>query len=154
MREPHRQICPEFWNAERTIVPSCARQSLSANTRVGFLPPNSSDSFFSIGAASDAMRRPTAVLPVNEIALTSGCATSGSPTSGPSPWTMLSTPVGKPMPAASSPSSVAVCGVTSDGLATTVLPAASAGAIFQVNRYSGRFHGEIVPTTPSGWRSV
>jgi len=67
---------------------------------------------------------------------------------------MLSTPLGKPISAASSPSIVAVTGVTSDGLATTVLPAASAGAIFQVNRYSGRFHGEIVATTPSGWRNV
>ncbi len=49
---------------------------------------------------------------------------------------------------------VAVRGVTSDGLATTVLPAASAGAIFQVNRYSGKFHGLMQPTTPSGSRSV
>ena len=49
---------------------------------------------------------------------------------------------------------VAVRGVTSDGLATTVLPAASAGAIFQVNRYSGRFHGLMQPTTPSGRRRV
>ena len=45
-------------------------------------------------------------------------------------------------------------GVTSEGLATTQLPGASAGAIFQVSRYSGRFHGEMQPTTPSGWRSV
>ena len=43
-------------------------------------------------------------------------------------------------------------GVISDGLATTVLPAASAGAIFQVNRYSGRFHGEMQPATPRGCR--
>ena len=67
---------------------------------------------------------------------------------------MLSTPSGNPIAAATSPSMVAVAGVTSEGLATTVLPAASAGAIFQVNRYSGRFHGEIVATTPSGWRRV
>src|SRR5690606_39288999 len=51
MREPHRQICPEFWNAERTMIGSCPRQSLSANTIVGFLPPSSSETFFSIGAA-------------------------------------------------------------------------------------------------------
>ena len=44
----------------------------------------------------------------------------------------------------------AVCGVISEGFATTALPAASAGAIFQVNRYNGRFHGEMQPTTPSG----
>ena len=49
---------------------------------------------------------------------------------------------------------VALAGVTSEGLATAVLPAASAGAIFQVNRYSGRFHGDTVPTTPSGLRRV
>ena len=38
------------------------------------------------------------------------------------------------------------------GFAITVLPEISAGAIFQVNRYSGRFHGEIHPTTPIGDR--
>jgi len=118
------------------------------------LPPSSSDSFFSIGAAMPAMRRPTAVLPVKLIALVSACATMASPTAGPRPCTMFSTPAGNPMPAAISPSRVALCGVISDGFATTVLPAASAGAIFQVNRYSGRFHGEMVPTTPSGWRRV
>jgi hypothetical protein len=98
------------------------------------LAPSSSDTFFSNGAAKVAMRLPTAVLPVKEIAFTCECVTSGSPTSGPRPCTMLSTPFGKPICAASSPSIVAVTGVTSDGLATTVLPAASAGAIFQVNR--------------------
>lgn len=128
-REPHRQIWPEFWNAERTRVSSWPRQSLSANTRVGFLPPSSSETFFSCGAASSAMRWPTRVLPVNEIALTRESVTSGSPTRGPVPWTRLSTPGGKPMPAASSTSIVAVNGVISDGSATTVLPAASAGAI-------------------------
>src|SRR5690606_8639369 len=101
-----------------------------------------------------AMRRPTAVLPVNDTALTAGCTTIASPTFGPRPCTMFSTPAGNPISAASEPSIVAVIGVTSDGLATTVLPAASAGAIFQVNRYSGRFQGEIVATTPSGWRRV
>src|SRR5690606_23528557 len=97
---------------------------------------------------------PTAVLPVKETALTAGCTTMASPTFGPRPCTTLSTPAGNPISAASAPSIVAVTGVTSDGLATTVLPAASAGAIFQVNRYSGRFHGEIVATTPNGCRKV
>ena len=44
----------------------------------------------------------------------------------------------------------AVVGVNSDGLAITVLPEIRGGAIFQVNKYSGRFHGEIQPTTPIG----
>ena len=43
-----------------------------------------------------------------------------------------------------------VIGVISEGLAITQLPAASAGAIFQVNKYSGKFQGEIQPTMPSG----
>ena len=100
------------------------------------------------------MRRPTAVLPVKLTAWTCGWSTSAWPTTAPRPWTMLNTPAGKPISRASSPSIHAVTGVTSDGLPTTQLPAASAGANFQVNRYSGRFHGLMIPTTPSGWRSV
>lgn len=45
-------------------------------------------------------------------------------------------------------------GVTSDGFAITQFPAASAGAIFHVNKYNGKFHGEIHPTMPIGWRRV
>jgi hypothetical protein len=32
-------------------------------------------------------------------------------------------------------------GVISEGFATTVQPAAKAGAIFQLNKYKGKFHG-------------
>jgi len=53
-----------------------------------------------------------------------------------------------------SASRYAVMGVNSDGLATAVLPVATAGATFQVSRYSGRFHGEIAATTPRGGRRV
>ena len=45
-------------------------------------------------------------------------------------------------------------GVISDGLATTALPAAKAGAIFQVNKYNGKFQGDIHPATPTGLRVV
>ena len=67
---------------------------------------------------------------------------------------MFSTPGGKPASMQTCANKAAVKGVISEGLATTVLPVASAGAIFQVNRYSGRFHGEMQATTPSGWRKV
>ncbi len=40
--------------------------------------------------------------------------------------------------------------VCSAGLSTTQLPAASAGASFQAAISSGKFHGMICPTTPSG----
>lgn len=36
------------------------------------------------------------------------------------------------------------------GLITTVLPIANAGAIFQASINSGKFHGMIWPTTPTG----
>ncbi len=41
-------------------------------------------------------------------------------------------------------------GVVSAGFSTTVLPQASAGAIFQAAISSGKFQGMIWPTTPSG----
>ena len=44
----------------------------------------------------------------------------------------------------------AVSGAHSGGLATTVLPAASAGAIRQVASISGAFHGVITAVTPAG----
>jgi hypothetical protein len=44
--------------------------------------------------------------------------------------------------------------VYSDGFTTTVLPAASAGAIFQDISSSGEFHGTMAATTPSGSRRV
>ncbi len=44
-------------------------------------------------------------------------------------------------------------GVCSAGLITTQFPAASAGASFQVAISSGKFHGMICATTPSGsWK--
>ncbi|MCY1223383.1 hypothetical protein D9M72_355070 [compost metagenome] len=41
-------------------------------------------------------------------------------------------------------------GVCSAGFSTTQLPAARAGASFQAAISSGKFHGMICPTTPSG----
>ena len=49
-----------------------------------------------------------------------------------------------------SASRLAVSGAHSGGLATTVLPAARAGAIRQVASMSGAFHGVITAVTPDG----
>ena len=49
-----------------------------------------------------------------------------------------------------SASRLAVSGAHSGGLATTVFPAASAGAIRQVASMSGAFHGVITAVTPAG----
>ena len=65
----------------------------------------------------------------------------------------MSTCSGSPASSASSPSRIAVSGVSSAGLSTTVLPAASAGAKPQPAIGIGKFHGTMMPTTPSGsWK--
>ena len=65
---------------------------------------------------------------------------------------MLTTPGGKTS-RSSSPTLSVVSGVKGDGLSTSVLPASSAGAIFQNARVSGKFHGVMAATTPSGRRA-
>ena len=44
-------------------------------------------------------------------------------------------------------------GVVGAGLATMVLPVMSAGATFITISMTGKFHGMIAPTTPSGERN-
>ena len=68
--------------------------------------------------------------------------------------TVLTTPGGKPAFSNSSTNSSVEAEACSDGLMTTVLPAASAGASFQVSSSSGEFHGTMQTTTPSGSRRV
>ena len=85
---------------------------------------------------------------------TSGCSTSRCPHTEPGPATTFSTPSGRPASSAIRSSSSAVSGVSSAGLSTTVLPAASAGATFHEAIVSGKFQGVISPTTPSGSRNV
>ncbi|MNC94377.1 hypothetical protein D3C83_112160 [compost metagenome] len=81
---------------------------------------------------------------------TSGCSTSGIPTSAPKPVTTLTTPGGNPACSINFMNSSVEAEVYSEGLITTVLPAASAGASFQASSSSGEFHGMIAATTPSG----
>ncbi len=72
----------------------------------------------------------------------------------PGPGTTFSAPGGSPAATAISPSSRAVSGVSCAGFKTTAHPAASAGATFHEARFSGKFHGTIAPTTPTGSRNV
>src|ERR1700693_2088318 len=66
---------------------------------------------------------------------------------------MLTTPSGNPASCNSSPSRSAESGVCSAGFSTTVHPAASAGPSFHAAMSSGKFHGMICPTTPTGSRT-
>ena len=56
----------------------------------------------------------------------------------------MSTPSGSPASSASSPIRIAVSGVSSAGLSTTVLPAASAGAKPQPAIGIGKFQGTMI----------
>jgi hypothetical protein len=64
--------------------------------------------------------------------------------------TRFKTPFGKPASAKSSTRRTAVAGVTVAGLKITVLPATSAGAIFQTGIATGKFQGVTQATTPCG----
>ena len=86
------------------------------------------------------MMRPTSVEPVKATLSTPGCSTSACALLS-SHVSTLSTPGGRPTSIASSANASAVSGVYFAGLMTTVLPAASAGATFQANISSGKFHG-------------
>ena len=83
-----------------------------------------------------------------------GCSTIICPTCEPGPVITLSTPGGSPASAAICASASAVSGVWLAGLMITVLPHASAGATFHDVSSSGKFHGTIAATTPTGSRSV
>ena len=97
---------------------------------------------------------PTAVDPVKQTLRTAGWVTNRSPTTEPLPGTTVKTPSGSPACRASSASLMAVSGVSSAGLRTTVLPAARAGANPQTAIGIGKFHGTMIPTVPSGSLNV
>ena len=100
------------------------------------------------------MSFPVSSDPVNEMARTSGWATSAAPASSPVPWTRFTTPGGTPDSSMSSTSRCAQSGVSSAGFRMTQLPASSAGHSFHVGIAIGKFHGVMSPTMPIGWRTV
>ena len=80
---------------------------------------------------------------------TRGDGTSAAPVA-PSPGRIVTTPGGSSASWQISASSSAVNGVVSAGFRIAMFPHASAGASFQAAISSGKFHGTIWPTTPSG----
>ena len=132
-------------------IPSTAWSSAqSSKTMFAALPPSSSVSFLPVPASRRWIALPTSVEPVNAILSTSGWSTSAAPVR-PSPVTMLTTPGGSSAWRSTSQKRSAVSGVVSAGFSTTVLPHASAGAIFHASISSGKFQGMIWPATPTGF---
>ena len=62
-------------------------------------------------------------------------------------------PGGRSHSASSSQNLTALCGVSSLGLMTIVLPVTSAGAALRAIRKNGKFQGRMPPITPMGWRN-
>ena len=89
-----------------------------------------------MSAAVRAISLPVATSPVSETRRTSGCSTIALPTGTPSPVTTFSTPAGSTSAASCAKRSVE-SGVCSEGFNTWTLPAASAGASFQIAIISG-----------------
>ena len=149
-REPARQTWPALpVMAPAIIAASLSRSGASSNTSCGLLPPSSSVTGFGPCSAQAAMiAAPVRVEPVKVILAMRGCRLSASPVTRPSPCTMLKMPGGTPASTASSARRSTENGVSSEGLSTTALPAASAAPTFHEAITSGKFHGVIAPTTP------
>ena len=118
----------------------------------GLLPPSSNVTGIRFCDAYCMISRPVVVSPVNAILAIRLLDASGLPASTPNPLTTLSTPAGSRSPISDIRYRIET-GVCSAGLRTNALPAASAGASFQVAIRIGKFHGMISPTTPNGsWK--
>ena len=134
---------------------SARSRSASANTMTGFLPPSSKCTRFSVAAPCAMMARAGRAFADEADRLDVGML--GQRLAG-----LLAEAVHDVddarrqarLRAQISDSSIAVSGLHSAGLCTTVQPAASAGAIFQVESMNGVFHGVMTPTGPIGWRIV
>ncbi len=152
------QPCPAW---KHTAMPegTDVAKSASSRTMVADLPPSSRKTRLSVGAPFSMIRLPTAVDPVNEIRSTLGDSVSSSPTRWSDDVTTWSTPAGKSVCSATSrPSRVAFHGVSGAGLRITVLPVARACPSLLSVTSSGKFHGTMAPTTPTGsfqiWRML
>ena len=117
-------------------MPWAARAtSASSKTTTGAFPPSSRWTRLSPAAAARATWMPARTDPVIDTICGMSWLTSAWPVPA-SPQTTLSTPGGRCAAAISASMSVDI-GVVSEGLSTTVLPAARAGAIFQIAIISG-----------------
>ncbi|OBJ32254.1 hypothetical protein A5620_25375 [Mycobacterium colombiense] len=129
------------------------RMSAPGATTTGFLPPSSSVTGTRCWAADRCTRAPTDGEPVKK-RWSNGKAANAAATSGP-PVTTCSSSDSK-YSGASDAIRSAVCEVTSDILIIARLPAANAVAAGRTTRLSGKFHGPMIPITPSGegWTSA
>src|SRR4051794_7350486 len=124
--------------------------SASGSTMPASLPPSSSVSRLSEGAALSMILRPVAIDPVKVILPIPGCRDIDAATSFSQVMT-LTTPGGTTSLMIST-RRIVDSGVLGDGLIIIVLPARTAGMMCQQAIITGQFQGVIEPTTPIGLR--
>ena len=121
--------------------------SAERDTMTGDLPPSSSVSGTRFFAAAAMTCRPIAVPPV-KTRWSNGSSLNALPSSGPPVTTATSS--SSKAAAISCFISSDVAGVYSDGLIIARFPAASTPASGAKVRFTGKFHGLMMPTTPFG----
>ncbi len=130
--------------------------SAELSTTIAFWPPVSAisgtgrPSGFRRWASVRCSSRATSVEPVKSTPCTRASATSAAPTVSPRPGSSCSAPRGTPASCSAATAAAATSGVCSAGFASTTLPAASAAATWPVKIASGKFHGLMHSTGPSG----
>lgn len=117
-------------------------------------PPSSILTFFIVVAANLESILPTPVEPVKLSFFTLGFVANSLEASRFLVGTTCIIEGGIPASRASLAKASTVNGVSLGGLMTTEHPAANAGATFLVIRAAGKFHGVIIPQTPTGSLNV
>src|SRR5579859_3671531 len=139
MRSMPTQVCPALDIAPQAAASAAASRSASALTSSASLPPHSASTGVSVSAAATITFRAVSVDPVKAI-LSTPLRASASPVE-PGPVTSWNTGCAGPNTPSASPndrtSHAPVAGVSSDGLNTTALPAASAYAIEPIGVNTG-----------------
>ena len=149
------QRWPALSKAEAIASATTCSASAELSTTRAFCPPVSAISGTGRpsgprrSASCRAISRATSVEPVNITPQMRGSATRRAPTS-PSPGRSCTAAGGTPASRRRRTASAAISGVSSAGLASTGLPAASAAATWPVKMASGKFQGLMQATGPSG----
>src|SRR5688572_18127714 len=153
-REVDVQRCPLVPKAPKMAPSTTRSRSASGRTTMAFFPPSSRDTRRGpVSMAAAATFRPVGTDPVKLTAPTPGWTAMAAPGSA-KPWTSWMSPSGTPASRQAATNASAQAGACSEGLRTIPLPARSAGKHFHDGMATGKFHGVIIPMTPTGARVV
>ncbi|KAH3678653.1 hypothetical protein OGATHE_000203 [Ogataea polymorpha] len=157
MRFAHTHVWPEERNLQLIKPAAAFSRSASSKTTNGAFPPSSIDSRLSVLELCSISSLPTRVEPVKDTFFKSGDLQKSSPTLAVllcATGTKFTTPSGTPASTPSTAIAIADIGVSAAGLITEVQPAARAAPSLRVIMASGKFHGVMIPTGPTGRHCV